>query len=92
MEVVEDRHRKSFPFFYECLLGHLACDKSCPKRGVNLVQPGNPGDGGPCKVVVLADLLAVLEPSCDMVKANAPVGLAQVGIIGSVNVHHTHPV
>ena len=90
VEVVEDRYRKGLPLRNEGLLGDLACGKSCPKLGVDLVQPGDPGDGGPCKVVVLGDLPAVLEPSCDMGKADAPVGLAKVGIIGSVAVRH-HP-
>ena len=90
VEVVEDRRRKCFSFRYEGLLGNLACDQFLPKLGVNLVQLGNPGDGGTCKVVVLGDLLAVLEPSCNMGEADAPVGLAKVGIIGSVAVRH-HP-
>lgn len=90
MEVVEDRRRKGLQFFYEGLLGNLACDQFLPKLGVYLVQPGNPGDGGTRKVVVLGDLLAVLEPSCNMGEADAPVGLAKVGIIGSVAVRH-HP-
>jgi len=90
MEVVEDRRRKGLPFFYEGLLGNLACDQFLPKLGVELVQPGNPGDGGTCKVVVLGDFLTILEPSCHMGETDAPVGLAKVGIIGSVTVRH-HP-